>query len=260
MAALKVAAPNQGLRRQGDFMVPASFMASLGTAELVSLIADTTFFGKFILLILLVLSVISWAVMLEKARQFSRIRSGHLQFWDRLEDWLDDRLSTPELHMWAESRPDLPLANQLVEVRDLNDAPSVRRASERIAYLEVERLERYLMLLATAVSISPFLGLMGTVWGIMTSFWNMAALQSANLAVVAPGIAEALVTTIAGLATAIPAVIFYNSLVRKIDLFGNEMERLRTVLEERAGSGRGELHPGVRDYAQRPSMHDKEHI
>lgn len=238
----------------------AASLATLGTAELVSLIAETTFFGKFILLVLLVLSVISWAVMLEKGRQFARIRAGHLQFWDRLEDWLEDRLSTAELHVWAESRPDLPLANQLVEVRNLDEAPSVRRASERIAYLEVERLERYLMLLATAVSISPFLGLMGTVWGIMTSFWNMAALQSANLAVVAPGIAEALITTIAGLATAIPAVIFYNSLVRKIDLIGNEMERLRTVLEERAGGGRGEMHPDARDFARRPEMHDKEHI
>jgi biopolymer transport protein TolQ len=136
----------------------------------------------------------------------------------------------------------------------------VRRASERIAYLEIERLERYLMLLSTAVSISPFLGLLGTVWGIMTSFWSMSTMQSATLTVVAPGIAEALVTTIAGLATAIPAVIFYNSLVRKIDLVGNEMERLRTVLEERAGGGRGELHPGVRDFARRPAVHDKEHI
>lgn len=241
-------------------MTCAPLLATLGTTELVGLIAETTFFGKFILLVLLVLSVVSWAVMIEKGRQFARIRAGHMQFWDRLEAWLDDRISTAELHMWAESRPDLPLANQLVEVRDLDEAPSVRRASERIAYLEIERLERYLMLLSTAVSISPFLGLLGTVWGIMTSFWNMAAMQSANLTVVAPGIAEALVTTIAGLATAIPAVIFYNSLVRKIDLVGNEMERLRTVLEERAGGGRGELHPGARDFARRPAVHDKEHI
>ena len=116
------------------------------------------------------------------------------------------------------------------------------------------------MLLSTAVTISPFLGLLGTVWGIMSSFLDMAAMQSANLTVVAPGIAEALVTTIAGLATAIPAVIFYNSLVRKIDLLGNEMERLRTVLEERVGGGRGEIHPGARDFANRPAVHDTERI
>lgn len=235
-------------------------LANLGTSEVVGLLADTTFFGKFILLVLLVLSVISWAVMVEKARQLSRIRSGHLQFWDRVEDWLDGRTSGNDLRRWCEDRADLPLANQFVEAASLTNSPAVRRASERIAYLEIERLERYLMLLSTAVTISPFLGLLGTVWGIMTSFWDMASLQSANLTVVAPGIAEALITTIAGLATAIPAVIFYNSLVRKIDLTGNEMERLRTILEERVGGGRGEVDPGARDFAGRPDLHDKEHI
>jgi biopolymer transport protein TolQ len=235
-------------------------LANLGTAEIVGLLADTTFFGKFILLVLLVLSVISWAVVVEKGRLLARIRAGHFLFWQRVEDWLDDRISGQDLRRWCEDRPDLPLANQLLETADLTDAPAVRRASERITYLEIERLERYLMLLSTAVTISPFLGLMGTVWGIMTSFWDMASLQSANLTVVAPGIAEALITTIAGLATAIPAVIFYNSLVRKIDLLGNEMERLRTILEERVGGGRGEFDPATRDFASRPDVHDKERI
>ncbi len=240
--------------------MPAPFLLTIGTAELVSLVAETTFFGKFILLVLLVLSVVSWAVVVEKGRLLSRVRAGHLQFWDRLEDWLDGTRDDADLRQWCEQRDQLPLCNQMLETMDLGEAPSVRRACERIAYTEIEQLERYLMLLATAVTISPFLGLLGTVWGIMTAFWDMAALQSANLTVVAPGIAEALITTIAGLATAIPAVIFYNSLVRKIDLVGNEMERLRTILEERAGGGRGEEHPGARDFANRPDLHDKERI
>jgi biopolymer transport protein TolQ len=241
-------------------MPAATIALTLGTSELVGLLAETTFFGKFILLVLLVLSVIAWAVMIEKGRMLTRIRSGHLRFWDRLEDWLDGRLAAEDLHRWCEEQPDLPLANQYLETSGLREAPSVRRASERIAYLEVERLELYLALLSTAVTIAPFLGLLGTVWGIMTSFWDMAALQSANLTVVAPGIAEALVTTIAGLSTAIPAVIFYNALVRKIDLVANEMERLRTILEEQAGGGRGEVHPGVRDFASRPAQHDEGRI
>jgi biopolymer transport protein TolQ len=241
--------------------MPAPFLLSIGTAELVSLVADTTFFGKFILLVLLVLSVVSWAVVIEKGRLLGRIRNGHLQFWDHLADWLDGTRPDAELRSWCEERSsELPLCSQVLETIHLDDAPAVRRASERIAYLEIERLERYLVVLATAVTISPFLGLLGTVWGIMTSFWDMAALQSANLTVVAPGIAEALITTIAGLATAIPAVIFYNSLVRKIDLVGNEMERLRTILEERVGGGRGETHPGARDFADRPATHDRERI
>jgi len=233
---------------------------TLGTADLVGLMAESTFFGKAIYLILLVLSVVSWAVMLEKARLFARIRSGHRQFWGRLEDWLDRRPGGDDLRAWCEARPDLPLANVFLETHGLDEAPSVRRACERSAYLEIERLERYLMILSTTVTISPFLGLLGTVWGIMTAFWDMSSLQSANLTVVAPGIAEALITTIAGLGAAIPAVVFYNSFVRKIDLVGNEMERLRTVLEEQVGGGRGEVHPGARDVASRPGWHEKEHI
>jgi biopolymer transport protein ExbB/TolQ len=84
----------------------------------------------------------------------------------------------------------------------------------------------------------------------------MSTSHSANLTVVAPGIAEALVTTIAGLATAIPAVIFFNMLVRKIDLVGNEMDRLRTILEEEAGGGRGVDSTHSRDVARRPDTHD----
>ena len=93
----------------------------------------------------------------------------------------------------------------------------------------------------------------------MSSFWNMTKLQSANLTVVAPGIAEALITTVAGLAVAIPAVVFYNSLVRKVDLVGNELDRLRTVMEKQTGGGRGAIE-GQRDVAQRPGFHDKERI
>jgi len=160
---------------------------------------------------------------------------------------------------WCGTRTDYPLCNLMRETELLEQVPAIRRASERVTYLEIENLERYLILLSTAVTISPFLGLLGTVWGIMASFWEMAAMQSANLTVVAPGIAEALVTTIAGLATAIPAVIFYNSLVRKIDLVGNEMDRLRTILEEDAGQS-GVPGAAGRDRVRRPALHDRETI
>jgi biopolymer transport protein ExbB/TolQ len=158
---------------------------------------------------------------------------------------------------WCRDHTELPLSNLVLETESLTQWPGIRRASERVAYLEIENLERYLILLSTAVTISPFLGLMGTVWGIMSSFWGMASMQSANLTVVAPGIAEALITTIAGLSTAIPAVIFYNMTVRKIDLVGNELDRLRTVLEEAAG---GEAAPVGRDQSHRPDVHDRETI
>ena len=85
-------------------------------------------------------------------------------------------------------------------------------------------------------------------------------MKSASLAVVAPGIAEALIATAAGLAAAIPAVIFYNMLVRKIDLVANELDRLRTVLEEDAGGGSAAVGPAGHDMARRPDLHDRESI
>jgi biopolymer transport protein ExbB/TolQ len=241
--------------------MPAScVLATLGPGELLGLISDSTFFGKFVLLVLLVLSVMSWAVFIDKARNLARIRSGHLEFWKLCEEWLDGRARRRDVAEWSATRNELPLSNLMVEADGLEKVPAVRRASERVIYLEMESLERYLILLSTAVTVSPFLGLMGTVWGIMTSFWDMSTMQSANLTVVAPGIAEALVTTIAGLATAIPAVIFYNSLVRKIDLVANELDRLRTILEEEAGSGNGAIGPSGRDRVRRPERHEGETI
>jgi biopolymer transport protein TolQ len=235
------------------------FLAALGPGELLDLVMDTTFFGKGILLVLLVLSVMSWAVFIDKSRNLARIRNGHFQFWDRIDSWLDGQLRQGDLLDWCQENADLPLANAITETSDLRHVPTIRRASERVAYLETENLERYLILLSTAVTISPFLGLLGTVWGIMSSFWDMSTMQSANLTVVAPGIAEALVTTIAGLATAIPAVIFYNMIVRKIDLVGNELDRLRTILEESAGSDMV-VGPAGRDLPRRPGTHETESI
>ena len=238
----------------------ATFLATLGPGELVGLVTESTFFGKFILLVLLFLSVMSWAVFIDKARTLSRIRAGHQEFWGKCEAWLDSGEAVgPErsaLVSWCRDNTDLPLNNLILETESLTQWPAIRRASERVSYLEIENLERYLILLSTAVTISPFLGLLGTVWGIMSSFWGMASMQSANLTVVAPGIAEALITTIAGLATAIPAVIFYNMTVRKIDLVGNELDRLRTVLEEAAGGGA----PVGRDQGHRPDLHEPETI
>jgi biopolymer transport protein TolQ len=236
------------------------FPAILGPSELLSLMLDSTFFGKGILLVLLTLSVMSWAVVVDKVRNFASIRAGHVEFWKKCDLWLEGEMPLEELRNWCADRSDLPLANLFTETRDLDNVPQIRRASERVTYLEIENLERYLILLSTAVTISPFLGLLGTVWGIMSSFYDMSAMKSANLTVVAPGIAEALVTTIAGLATAIPAVIFYNMLVRKIDLIGNELDRLRTILEESAGGGSGAVGPAGRDQFRRPSVHGSEKI
>ncbi len=233
---------------------------TLGPGELMGLVAGSSFFGKGILLVLLVMSVLSWAVFIDKARTLRRVRAGHMDFWQQCESWLDGGLARGGLAHWSHDHDSLPLSSLVLETENLTEVPAIRRAAERASFLETENLERYLILLSTAVTISPFLGLLGTVWGIMSSFWDMSTLHSANLTVVAPGIAEALITTIAGLSVAIPAVIFYNMLVRKIDLVVGEMDRLRTILEEAAGGGRGAVDPGEPDRAQRPGTHPGETI
>src|SRR5215510_7979209 len=86
---------------------------------------------------------------------------------------------------------------------------------------EMERLERHVSIVSTTGSVAPFVGLMGTVWGVMTAFLNIGVQGSASLVVVAPGIAEALIATLAGLAAAIPAVIGYNQLVSRVRSIDN---------------------------------------
>ena len=106
----------------------------------------------------------------------------------------------------------------------LKSLSAVDRALLRAAAVEVTRIERNLSVLATTASISPFIGLFGTVWGIMTSFQRIASVGSTNLGVVAPGIAEALIATAAGLFAAIPAVYFYNHFVADVKRLTSSMD------------------------------------
>ena len=101
---------------------------------------------------------------------------------------------------------------------------AVDRALMRASVVEMNKLEKRITFLATTASIAPFVGLFGTVWGIMIAFLGISAAGSTNLAVVAPGIAEALVTTAAGLAAAIPAVIAYNQFSHRVQLFASQMD------------------------------------
>jgi biopolymer transport protein TolQ len=101
---------------------------------------------------------------------------------------------------------------------------SLSRALARAATVEVTRLERRVNFLATTASVTPFVGLFGTVWGIMNAFGDIGRMGSANLAVVAPGISEALITTAAGLAAAIPAAVFYNHYSSRIRVLSSMVD------------------------------------
>ena len=119
-------------------------------------------------------------------------------------------------------------AKRTVHQTELGGIENVSRALRRATNSEITRLEKYLTFLATTGSTSPFIGLFGTVWGIMTAFEGIGKTGSASLAVVAPGIAEALIATAIGLVAAIPAVMAYNHFQNKIRVLINEMDSFST--------------------------------
>lgn len=204
------------------------------------LIANTGALAKSILIILVVLSVVSWTIMVEKFRFFKRSTRQGTRFLAIFKQ--SKRLG--DLSREVKDLPDSAEAQLVSLVANEADAGELRDATSIDAYLEsgMTRIasdwESYLVFLATTATVSPFLGLLGTVWGIMSSFLSMGVRGSANLYVVGPGIAEALITTIFGLGAAIPAVVGYNYLLRVIRRKEDDLSafaaRLRSrLLEER---------------------------
>jgi len=198
-------------------------------ASVPALVLSSGLFAKIILLILLAISVYSWAIIVERLRLLVRVQRED-------EGFLSAFHAAPpgELRLGAQQHPASVIA-VLAQTghRVLEQQPAgapltsaqryelAQRAMERAASHELARLERHVGFLATAGSVSPFIGLMGTVWGVMSAFLSIGAQGSASLVVVAPGIAEALITTVAGLAAAIPAVVGYNHLLTRLRAIGN---------------------------------------
>ncbi|MGE4131647.1 MAG: protein TolQ [Bdellovibrionales bacterium] len=185
------------------------------------------------LLALIGMSVVSWAIMVQKRKQFREVEKGNVpfeeKFWkagsleevhDNLKDYPDSNMASVfqfgylELKKIADSG--LSKAGDDGEAPNLTGLDNLQRALRKAIDIEVARLESRLIFLATVGSTGPFVGLFGTVWGIMGSFQKIGATGSASLAVVAPGIAEALIATGIGLAAAIPASIAYNHFVTRI--------------------------------------------
>ncbi|MBF0542382.1 MAG: MotA/TolQ/ExbB proton channel family protein [Nitrospirae bacterium] len=164
---------------------------------------------KCVLSVLLLFSVISWAIMFYKWRFFSVVRAENDKFirFFRLEKSLSGLFKmTKSLEISTHAK----VFRSVYSDKYLTDSDDVRRALKRYVDVENSRLENYLSFLATTGSTTPFIGLFGTVWGIMDAFRGIGTAGSAALSVVAPGIAEALITTAVGLLAAIPAVIGYN--------------------------------------------------
>jgi len=173
------------------------------------LILQAGYVVKGVLLVLLFFSVVSWAIIIYKQRYFSKANKESEYF---LRAYRSNNNVT-DLYKVTKNLSLSPVANvfKSVYVDEIRkDKNEVKRLLRRYETLESVKLEKYLNFLATTGSTSPFIGLFGTVWGIMHSFQGIGSAGSASLAIVAPGIAEALIATAVGLAAAIPAVIAYN--------------------------------------------------
>ena len=228
--------------------------AALGgsSGDIIALIARSSRISKGVLLSLILLSIFSWSVFLFKWWLFRRAGRQSAQFLDvfrRSNRFSEVQAVCPSLdesplvglfragytELTAQLRQTSSPGASAVGASESNPSPStnrpmlksltaVDRALTRASVVEVGKLEGWLTVLATTASIAPFIGLFGTVWGIMGAFEAIGQTGSTNLGVVAPGIAEALVTTAAGLAAAIPAVLFYNYLVQRAKVFASGMD------------------------------------
>src|SRR3954463_1306463 len=198
-------------------MIPTFLSAIIG-GEIANLVAQSGIVAKIVLLILLIFSLMSWAVILSKYASYSRARvqSGRFLRAFRKAVRLQDVAAVSE-----QFRPS-PLVSVFEGGYDeykrqagnpaggLRNVQSVHRSMQIASSEEHTRLERRLQWLATIANVAPFVGLFGTVWGIIDAFHGLGTAGAATLRAVAPGISEALITTAAGLAAAIPAVIAYN--------------------------------------------------
>lgn len=186
---------------------------------------------------LIAVSIASWAVIVFKARQLGAARRG----CERFTELFWDTRNLTEVSRLAAQLPSSPVAavfgagyDELVRLRNRKSAndvlttelpgvANVERAMHRAAAQQRVELERLLTFLATTASTAPFVGLFGTVWGIMNSFRGLSAGGASTIQAVAPGISEALVATAAGLAAAIPALVAFNYYSRRARLISAEM-------------------------------------
>lgn len=216
--------------------------------DIIGLVRQSSPVAQVVLAILVIFSISSWGIILYKWWQFRRVEGFTAKFLDIF------RRSTKfsEVQAVCRTLDESPLVgifqagyaelnNQLRQPiaaaqlagpnpssaagrPTLKSLPAVDRALLRASTVEMNKLEKRVGFLATTASVTPFIGLFGTVWGIIVAFQRIASVGSTSLAVVAPGIADALIATAAGLLAAIPAVYFYNLYVGRIKLFGSEMD------------------------------------
>ncbi len=210
-----------------------------GDLSLVGLFFQADIVVKLVMVMLIIASVWVWAIVFEKTTSLRRAsRAANLfedRFWSggSLDELYDEEGAKPTHPMAAvfgaamsEWRRSLRVNN--VDLGRSGVRDRVERAMGVTIQREMERLERWMIFLASVGSTAPFIGLFGTVWGIMHSFSAIAAMHNTNRAVVAPGIAEALFATAIGLVAAIPAVLAYNMVSTDLSRFASRLEGFGT--------------------------------
>ena len=208
--------------------------------SILHLMLNASWVVQAVVLILLLVSVFSWAAIFRKILSLSRVKNLNDEF--EREFWSGKSLN----ELFAAATQNAKLAGPMERIfasgmreyqklreRRISDSgllmDGARRAMRASLQREIDEIESNLSMLASVGSVSPYIGLFGTVWGIMHAFTGLAALQQVTLAKVAPGIAEALVATAIGLFAAIPAVLAFNRFSRDIDRVANKLE---TFIEE----------------------------
>ncbi|MDR3607373.1 MAG: protein TolQ [Oligoflexia bacterium] len=212
-------------------MQSANAAISLGFIDLINQSGPV---AKFVLAVLLLTSVFCWSIIFTKWLTLRRVRAENREFLDVFwhSKTIDDIME--KSGKYESSTVAAVFRSGVKELRKVSGeemqhagnekVENVQRAIFRASGTEIASLENRLGWLATTASAAPFVGLFGTVWGIMDSFHNIGATGSANLAVVAPGISEALITTAVGIAAAIPAVVAYNHFAGEIRRVAGDME------------------------------------
>jgi biopolymer transport protein TolQ len=230
----------------GDLVYPATMMLQ-GGANVFELLLTTGPLARVVLLILLVFSVASWGVILSKGLLIRRIRKESAVFWRifRKGHTLPEISTACEVLRFSPLVPVFDAGYEMIapvegggEGDHLPSEATVQRALFRASAAQLTELETRMTFLATTASVTPFIGLFGTVWGVMGSFAGLANASVGTLQAVAPGMAEALIATAFGLFAAIPALVAYNHFVAEIRSLGGQLDDLQAeflALAERRG-------------------------
>lgn len=217
-------------------MLSLSLLGQGSAGSIGSMILEAGAVAKTVLIILFIMSILSWAIILFKYFSYKKISKAADRFMDlfisekTLGGAYEETRSIAASYLKSifDVGYKTAMRKSAAKTDSEDETPvsldTVERAMRKVTLVEVNKLEDLLSFLASTASASPFIGLFGTVWGIMSAFRSIGITETASLAVVAPGISEALITTAAGLFAAIPAVLAYNYFERRIKVFMDDMD------------------------------------